>query len=192
MRVFIFLVMLSTFFTCQTEKPSFGIMHLIWVNKFPIDTIKKEPEIIEVPEEIDLRKQIELDKMENKAYLDKIQRERYALGYNFYLLLCDDCEALSLPEAVAIQKIVKEQPYQVRQKNTPDSLYIDFTFITSCCQEHFGVAKVKKDTLKLYYAQSDLDMCLCYCAYNYRFALAKSKFYNKVKYVDFKKTILMP
>jgi hypothetical protein len=158
------------------------IWRLKWVKtKLPVQN--RPPEIIEVPDEAAILAPTA------PKHIEIIKKNRQKWQFNFYEVICYDCGGPNEVPFDKVSRYKKFQPYQVSQKNTPDSLYIDFTFIESCCQEYTGYIDLAADTLKLYYGRAKEDMCLCFCEYTYRFALPKAKFRGKIRFMKFKDRI---
>ncbi|PLW92256.1 MAG: hypothetical protein C0592_11785 [Marinilabiliales bacterium] len=48
------------------------------------------------------------------------------------------------------------------------SLFVEFKFLDSCCQEFFGDYKIKNDTLVFKFEAVGSTACDCYCWYTYK------------------------
>lgn len=60
-----------------------------------------------------------------------------------------------------------QTPYINSSEIKDSSLFVDFKFIDSCCQDFFGNFKIENDTLVFKFEAVGTTACDCYCWYQY-------------------------
>lgn len=105
--------------------------------------------------------QIEKQTEQKKENYIKTMQEK-SIAFEQY----GDCED-------ALDDTIHEErfPYINSSEIKDSSLFVDFKFIDSCCQEFFGNYKIKNDTLVFRFEAVGTSACDCYCWYQYTLSI---------------------
>ena len=81
--------------------------------------------------------------------------------------LCDDRKGKFLDREKML-KYESNQPYDIRQTQSEDSIYLQFDIIEDCCLDYVCNVSLKNKTIYLSYSHPNDTMYPCDCACDYR------------------------